>query len=168
MERWPRLAWSDNSSQLSTLSSLEPYSSGLSSRSNTVTPDLNIGDNHGMLQSSHSEYDARLTLRGSSHPDPNDVVRDSEEVRAAENTVSMDSFPLPNMLESIVVSSSESETGQGKSSRSQPRKLRKTKSRGKGKGRLSLMDDDNFCTSDDENVPVISFGPQTWGSDGAR
>ncbi|KAJ8024678.1 Polycystic kidney disease protein 1-like 1 [Holothuria leucospilota] len=168
LERWPRLAWSDNSSQLSTLSSLEPYSSGLSSRSNNVTPDLTNSDNHDMVRNRNSEYDARLAWRGSSHPDPYDVVRDSEEERAAENTVSMDSFPLPNMLESIIVSSSESETGQGKSSRSQPRKLRKTKSRGKGKGRLSLMDHDNSCLSDDENVQVISFGPKSWGIDGGR
>lgn len=94
---------------------------------------------------------------------PEAIVRDSEEGEAtSECNPSIDSFPLPNMLDQVDDSSTsdcENTVGKSTSVKTQTRKLRKTKTRGKTRGRLSFHED---SLSDEEDIPVIALGPQMW------
>ena len=173
--------WTDvdlSGSQSSTRSgSQSPHAQdkpGQPSRTNSQDSTKAISTRVEALKGGHRDG----SRRHNSRPSPEELVMDRPSEDFPPLTVSMESFPLPNALEtdsSDDISKKDVQRDGSKSKKrgrgqeggtSHPSRLRKTKSRGKGKGRSRLQDmghvndgysSDSHGEDDQEDIPIIQM-----------
>ncbi len=113
------------------------------------------------------------SARSKDRPPSSHLVSDYPQ--GHDHSISVDSFPLPNTLESLSSSSEEEQKPAPKQKRKESgnarRRLRKTRSQGKGKGRGRYGDDKEeeadpaaymnagYSSDSDESIPIIPMGP---------
>ncbi|XP_033639226.1 uncharacterized protein LOC117299811 [Asterias rubens] len=124
---------------------------------------------------SHREAPRNAPFRRESKQDLDHLVRDYPDgEQPVERAISIESFPLPNALDSLSSSSGNEKTNpykpqKGSKEADARHRLRKTRSRGKGKGRRrydeAVYVNEAFSTDSEEEIPVIQMGPASMHHD---